>query len=258
MGFSAWPCQNEFEDQDCQHCTTKDRGPAKPPDLSAWPDQDDQDDVDWAPDGHSLNGDSSLECDSGQETEDSESGHEHPSRSDDASRGGEMDSHDADDSTGQHPLRDLWASPLPERLPHGTWHNGYAYYAGNRKQTHILYLPNAGSPNVPPEHIASSSCQSFQGINGHVLSVAQMKNCRNVRFLVHKPTHWTADASDQIFEASSTTLFCLSGESNGSNMNESNYFRPWHSLYPPRHGVKEICTSWEYIGEGCNVSPSAS
>ncbi|KAI3584284.1 hypothetical protein IWW34DRAFT_800301 [Fusarium oxysporum f. sp. albedinis] len=247
VGFCKWPYQEEFEDKDCRQCTTEDRGPTRPPEVDPWPDLDDEDDPDWKPDAQSSSDEEPLECDSGWETESDSIEPEASSFS------GKEDIHYSNDSPGRYPLPDLYTSPDLDRLPHGTWHNGRAYYSGNRKYPQSWPLQTINHSNVLPEHIASPTCQSLQGISGHVLSVAQMKNCRNIRFLVPKPSSWRPDASDQILEGSSSNLFYVSGESNGSNMIESRHFRGWHSFYPSRHGLKEVTTSWEFIGEGCIV-----
>lgn len=142
--------------------------------------------------------------------------------------------------------------PRPERLPQGTWYKGFVFYSGNRRAAKFDNLPGDDSKReIPLEHIAAPSCRSLQGINGNVLSVEQMKNCRNVRYIVPKPQNWEAEESDTLFEQDS--LFFLSGESNGSNLGAGNSFIPWRSFHPPRHGVHEIMTSWEHIDEGCEV-----
>ncbi|KAJ5037621.1 hypothetical protein J3E74DRAFT_296789 [Bipolaris maydis] len=69
-----------------------------------------------------------------------------------------------------------------------------------------------GPPRFPLEHIASPTCQSVQGINGHKLSVAEMKGCRNHRFLLPKPSHWVPpdwkpEAVDNIFEKTAYLCF---------------------------------------------------
>ncbi|KAF5592963.1 pisatin demethylase cytochrome P450 [Fusarium subglutinans] len=245
VGFRKWPHQDQFEDEDSLECATEDRGPARPPEVDAWPDQDDEDGPDWAPDAQSSSEEDPLEYDSGWETDNEDIEAEVSSTSD------EEDSDYSNDAPDQYPLTDLYTCEFPDRLPHGTWHNGLAYYTGDRKHPEKWSLLSSDDSNVPSEHIASPSCQSLQGINGHVLSVAQMKNCRNVRFLVPKPSMWKADFSDQLLEGSSDNLFYVSGESSGSNMIEGRRFRGIHSLYPPRHGLKDISTSWVYVDEGC-------
>ncbi|KAI1032768.1 hypothetical protein LB504_006235 [Fusarium proliferatum] len=245
VGFRKWPHQDEFEDRDSPQCATDDRGSTRPPEINAWPDQDGEDDPDWTPDAQSSSDEEPLEYDSGWETE-----------SDGIEReisyiSGEEDSDYSNTAPDQYPLADLYEIPFPDRLPHGTWHNGLAYYTGDRQHSQKWSLLSPDHSNVPPEHIASPSCQNLQGINGHVLSVAQMKNCRNIRYLVPKSSSWKADSSDQLLEASRDNLLYVSGESNGSNMTESRNFRGTHSLYPPRHGLKEISTSWVYVSEGC-------
>ncbi|KAF5672658.1 pisatin demethylase cytochrome P450 [Fusarium circinatum] len=247
VGFRKWPHQDQFEDNDSPQCATEDRGPARLPEVDAWPDQDDEDDPNWAPDAQSSSEEDPLEYDSGWETDNEDIEAEVSSTSD------EEDSDYSNDAPDQYPLTDLYTCEFPDRLPHGTWHNGLAYYTGDRKHPEKWSLLSPDDSNVPSEHIASPSCQSLQGINGHVLSVAQMKNCRNVRFLVPKPSMWKADLSDQLLEGSSDNLFYVSGESSGSNMIEGRRFRGIHSLYPPRHGLKDISTSWVYVDEGCMV-----
>ncbi|RKL37278.1 hypothetical protein BFJ72_g7934 [Fusarium proliferatum] len=245
VGFRKWPHQDEFEDRDSPQCATEDRGPTRPPEINAWPDQDDEDDPDWTPDAQISSDEEPLEYDSGWETE--SDGIE----PDVSYMSGEEDSDYPNAAPDEYPLADLYETTFPDRLPHGTWHNGLAYYTGDRQHSQKWSLLSPDHSNVPPEHITSPSCQSLQGINGHVLSVAQMKNCRNIRYLVPKSSSWKADSSDQLLEASRDNLFYVSGESNGSNMIESRNFRGTHSFYPPRHGLKEISTSWVYVSEGC-------
>lgn len=122
-----------------------------------------------------------------------------------------------------YPLPELCDEPEPERLRHGTWKSGRAYYTGNRQENAFVNLLNDERREIPPEHIASPSCQSLQGINENALTIAQMKNCRNVRYLVPKPKDWKAQGDDRLLEESS--LFYVSGESNGSNL-AAGHFMP--------------------------------
>ncbi|EWG50059.1 hypothetical protein FVEG_09391 [Fusarium verticillioides 7600] len=245
VGFGKWPQQDEFEDRDNLECATEDRGPTRPPEVNAWPDEDDEDDPDWTPDAQSSSDEEPLEYDSEWESESEgiETGV--------SSMSVQEDSNCSNNAPDHYPLTDLCERQFPDRLPHGTWHNGLAYYTGDRQHPQKWSLLGLGHSNAPPEHIASPSCQSMQGINGHALSVAQMKNCRNIRYLVPKPSNWKADSSDQLLEGSRDNMFYVSGESNGSNMIESRNFRGIHSIYPPRHGLKEISTSWLFVTEGC-------
>ncbi|KAF5987672.1 hypothetical protein FCOIX_885 [Fusarium coicis] len=224
VGFGKWPQQDEFEDRDSLECTTEDRGPTRPPEVNAWPDEEDEDDPDWTPDAQSSSDEEPLEYDSewGSESEGIEP--------DISSMSVEGDSDHSNSAPDHYPLTDLCEPQFPDRLPHGTWHNGLAYYTGDRQHPQKWSLLGLGHSNAPPEHIASPSCQSMQGINGHVLSVAQMKNCRNVRYLVPKPSNWKADISDQLLEGGCDNLFYVSGESNGSNMIESRNFRGYVDL----------------------------
>jgi hypothetical protein len=79
-----------------------------------------------------------------------------------------------------------------------------------------------------------------------------MKNCRNVRFLVPKPTGLTAEASDELLEQDS--LLFISGEFNGSTLGVGQTVRVWRSFHPPRHGMHEMKTSWAFVELGCHVS----
>ncbi|KAJ4211723.1 hypothetical protein NW759_012324 [Fusarium solani] len=259
VGFFDEPWGEDFQDQECQECTTADRTPADYQILEfellpLWPECD-EDDPDWLPDSQPHSHDEPLEYDSGLEAEDSDNG---PSTSsydesccDDNDGDGQCGSYDG--TPKQYSLSDLFDPPRPERLPHGAWHRGFVHYTGNRRlpEKRVL-LPRGSISKIPPEHIASPTCRSLRGINGHVLSLAQMKNCRNVRFLVPKPLNWTTDVSEKLLEESS--LFYLSGESNGSNFGVDGHFQPWRPFYPPRHGLHELRTNWEFIGEGCDES----
>ncbi|KAK6827250.1 hypothetical protein PG987_010591 [Apiospora arundinis] len=257
VGFSPPPSSRWDKDEECQQCTTMDRTPTDPQVLAPlplWPsDGENEDDNEWLPSKQSDSGDGSLAYDSDLDTDGAGRGSPRGSY-DDEPGCSEDDNHinsphcQHNSPPMQYPLSDLFDPPLPDRLPHGTWHNGTLYYSGNRSGPHTEYLLDVWQ-KMPLEHIASPSCQSSQGINGHVLSLAQMKNCRNIRFLVPKPPDWRPDTSDRLLEEGS--LFYLSGESNGSNWN-AGCFQLWRSFYPPRHGLYEISTSWEMIEVGCD------
>ncbi|KAJ3468036.1 hypothetical protein MRS44_002101 [Fusarium solani] len=228
VGFFDEPWGEDFQDQECQECTTADRTPADYQILEfellpLWPECD-EDDPDWLPDSQPHSHDAPLEYDSGLEAEDSDNGQSTSSYDESC-----CDDNDGDGQCGS--------------------------YDGNRRlpEKRVL-LPRGSISKIPPEHIASPTCRSLRGINGHVLSLAQMKNCRNVRFLVPKPSNWTTDVSEKLLEESS--LFYLSGELNGSNFGVDGHFQPWRSFYPPRHGLHELRTNWEFIGEGCDKQES--
>ncbi|KAF5617233.1 uncharacterized protein FTJAE_12755 [Fusarium tjaetaba] len=245
VGFGKWPQQDEFEDRESPECAREDRGPTRPPEVNVWPDEDDEDDPDWTPDAQSSSDEEPLEYDSGWESECEGIEAEVLFLTVE-----EEDSDYSNNAPDKYPLTDLCEPQFPDRLPHGTWHNGLAYYTGDRQHPQKWSLLSLDHSNAPPEHIASPSCQSMQGINGHVLSVAQMKNCRNIRYLVPKPSNWKADSSDQLLEGSRDNLFYVTGESNGSNMIESRNFRGyvdlnglWHwremRNLPPAYGVDD-------------------
>ncbi|EEU37842.1 uncharacterized protein NECHADRAFT_88314 [Fusarium vanettenii 77-13-4] len=231
VGFFDEPWDEDFQDQECQDCTTADRTPADPQTLEfeplpLWP-KCDEDDPDWLPDSQLHSDDEPLEYDAGLESEDSNNGP--PRSSDDEScrddNDGDGQGGSYDETSKQYNVSDLF----PEKR---------------------LLFPRRSISKIPPEHIASATCRSLRGINGHVLSLAQMKNCRNVRLLIPKPSNWMTDVSEQLLEESS--LFYLSGESNGSNLGVDGNFQPWRSFYPPRHGLHELRTNWEMISEGCD------
>ncbi|KAI8719961.1 F-box domain-containing protein [Fusarium sp. LHS14.1] len=236
VGFFDEPWDEDSQDQECQDCTTADRTPVDPQTLN-----------------QSHSDDEPLEYDSDLESENSNNGL--PRSSDDESCRDDNDDDGQggsyDETSEKYNLSGLFDPPRPERLPHGTWHKRFVHYTGNRRFPEKRVLLNRRSVSkIPPEHIASPTCRSLRGINGHVLSLAQMKNCRNVRLLVPKPSNWTTDVSEQLLEESS--LFYLSGESNGSNLGVDGHFQPWRSFYPPRHGLHELRTNWEMISEGCD------
>jgi hypothetical protein len=239
---------NSFPDRQCEQCTALDRTPASlDKDIEnaifggpLWPDEDDED-GEWLPKDDSdaeremLEYDSEADCD--VEWSDI-------SQSDDEN----VDGEDTDENI-RSALRELHAPPLPRHLPHGTLRNGYMYtreWEGPRYLGDLLAKQACGSYRMPLEHIAAPSCQSLQGINGHFLSVEQMKGCRNHRFLLAKPPNWQADESDNIFERGSS--FVLSGESNGSYLSP---VAPY--VYPPRYGVDKVDCWTLYINDGCNV-----
>lgn len=239
---------DSFPDQHCEECTTLDRTPATlDEDIKnavfggpLWPDEEDEDD-EWLREDDSDARSEMLEYDS-EAHSDVELLDISPREDKDADEG-------TTDSEIHNALRELYAPPQPRHLPHGTLRNGYMY---TREQQGPQYLGNllqkqdCGSYTLPLEHIAAPSCQSLQGINGHMLSAEQMKGCRNHRFLLAKPVHWQADESDNIFEYGSS--FVLSGESNGSYISP---VQPY--VYPPRYGVDRLHCWTLYINDGCNV-----
>jgi hypothetical protein len=241
----------EVEERECKECTTVDRTPSLLASLPpCWPESEDEDDAEWQPneDGDPLAHSPVSDIDDAGPVPASNysDGCGYKDDEYDSSSDGEHD-----DAPARYPLRELSVPQRPDRLPHGTWHAGTIFYTGNRQNAQTNYWLSQNN-SMPLEHIASPSCQSFQGINGHMLSVEQMKNCRNVRFLLPKPPQWKPDMNDQLIEENS--LFYLSGESNGSNTVVHNYFQMWHSFYPPRHGLHEVKTYWDYVNEGCGVS----
>ena len=123
------------------------------------------------------------------------------------------------------------------------------YSRNHSYQRFVLVEDEADVHWLPLEHIASPSCQNVHGINGHELSVAEMKNCRTHRFLIPKPTYWKGEAADGIFENDS--WFMLSGESNGSYKSSEGHF-----VYPPRYGLDRVKTDATPLRDnnGCNVS----
>lgn len=252
-GFSKFPWGSAFEDEECKECTTVDRTPSDPhffdlENVACWPETDDGSDSDWLPDSEAGSESDSLEYDSGSDETSNE--HKRDSESD-----GEKDT---DLNTDKYPLSQLHHPPRPQRLPHGTWHNGRVYYTVNRHSDNQDSFPgdDEDAPYVPQEHISSPSCQSLQGINGYALTVEQMKNCRNVRFLLPKSAGMTTEASDELLEKDS--LLFISGESNGSALAAGKTARVWRSFHPPRHGLHELRTSWAFVEVGCHVSLIAS
>lgn len=240
VGFSQFVDYNgdAFRDRECRQCTTADRTPADIEtalDQSRWPDHESENDGEWLPDSHHCSDNEALEYDSEVDgsimsTKSSCEIH-HCSDSD-------SDAHDE-----RYPLSELYQPPPPKRLPRGTWRDGFIYY-GDGVGVRV-WKSAFGGLTAPPEHVAFPSCQSLQGINGNVSSVAQMKNCRNHRFLVARPTQRKAEVDDQLFEASS--LFCLTGESNGSYAFMHRYF------YPPRYGLRDITVACDMLNEPCDV-----
>jgi hypothetical protein len=245
-----WPWVDDAEDQECQDCTTVDRTPADAQilqweSLPVWPETDDPDDPDWLPDDHSQPDSEPLEYDSESEGESSD---RDTNIDDDSSEGNEKHSH----AEASYPVSELCDKPRPERLPNGTWYNNKIYYTGNRNSPVYGDFHGENECRVPPEHIASPSCQSLRGINGHALSLGQMKNCRNVRLLTPKPQNWQPGTEDRLLEEDS--LFFVSGELNGSNLGADRYFIPWRSFHPPRHGLRELKCNWQMINVGVDVS----
>ncbi|CAG9991801.1 unnamed protein product [Clonostachys byssicola] len=247
VGFSAFRTYEGeiFLDQQCQECTTADRTPA---DLeialnggSRWPDEMDEDDAEWLPSDHQDISDEPLEFESDAEESDGGS----PSTTSDSRCSEEGDDGDAND---RYPVQEIFVPPFPKRLPYGTWRSPRMYTRaewGDYMPNHFQRL-DYSTFRAPPEHIAAPSCRSVQGVNGNVLSHAEMKGCRNHRFLLAKPLAAKLEASDQIFEKDS--IFILTGEANGS---KAGMARP---VYPRRHGLHILELNTDSANSGCNYS----
>ncbi|KAL2694941.1 hypothetical protein Neosp_001530 [[Neocosmospora] mangrovei] len=128
VGFFDEPWDEDFQDQECQDCTTADRTPVDPQTLEfellpLWPECD-EDDPDWLPDSQPHSDDEHLEYDSDLESEDSNNGP--PRSSDDEScrddNGDDGQGGSYDETSEKYNLSGLFDPPRPERLPHGTWH----------------------------------------------------------------------------------------------------------------------------------------
>ena len=250
VGFE--PLRNYYgkivEARNCQQCTTVDRTPPvfqRDPSDGYEDRAEDQEDAEWLPDDDCSTYSEPLEYDTDADDE-----------FDDASDGNDHDIADEDCATHRSTLRELYQPPLKKCPPHGTWDvDGRYLYTRDR---HFRYMKDMlqdqedGPPRLPLEHVASPFCQSVRGINGHKISVAEMKGCRNHRFLVPRPSHrmppnWKPEATDNIFEKDS--LFVLSGEANGSCLSMAG-----QPVYPPRYGLDGIAIAPEIVNEGCWVS----
>ncbi|KAH7549011.1 hypothetical protein BM1_10784 [Bipolaris maydis] len=233
------------EDHSSQQCTTADRTPAvfQHDPSDGYRDRlEDQEDAEWLPDDNSCADSESLEYDA-----DADVG------PDDLSESNDCDTADKERANYRSIVREFHQSPLKICPTHDTWDSDGRYlYTRDRRFQYLkdrLQDQQHGPPRFPLEHIASPTCQSVQGINGHKLSVAEMKGCRNHRFLLPKPSHWVPpdwkpEAVDNIFEKDS--LFVLSGEANGSYESMAGQF-----VYPPRYGLDRVPVSANSANKGC-------
>lgn len=242
VGFSRFLDYNgeEFPDRECRECTTADRTPAEiciAEYSNLWPEHEDEDDEEWLLNDRSQSNSEPLEYDSEAEGSDRSSSR---SSCDGPGHGNDEESWH-DDKDAKYPLSEIYRPVGPKRQPHGTWRDGLIFYRGTESSQSVTTMEwEFQGPKAPPEHIASPSCQSLQGINGHVLGVAEMKNCRTHRFLIPKPLNWkSAEVTDKLLEDAS--LFYLSGESNGSDAFMYRYF------YPSRHGLHEMIVSCDFL-----------
>ncbi|GKU09949.1 unnamed protein product [Fusarium langsethiae] len=221
VGWVEMPWVGEAKDQECQDCTTIDRTPTDQilqwESLPCWPEDDDPDDPNWLPAEHAPTDNEPFEHDSEYAQPEGTS-----NESDCESVGHNSLNEEHDGVEDLYLVSELCDQLRPECLTNGTWCNGKIYYTGNRQAAILGDFPGEGEHKAPPEHIASSSCQSLRGINGYRLSLGQMKNCRNVRFLIPKSKNWKSAVDERLMEEDS--LFYLSGESNGSNVTEDRYF----------------------------------
>jgi hypothetical protein len=234
LTFSGYRIDSWGDDNDCPECTTLDRaaavlqygnGQGKLGDVK---ESEGEEDAEWLPDDGSCADSEPLEYDTDAGTD-----------GEDSSENNHCDAADEDSAKQRN---EMCCAPSRKHTPHNTWDQGIRSIGDRSWQSLTVYKQD--------EHIASPSCQSIRGINGHRLSVAEMKNCRNHRFLLAKPTHytppdWNPETVDEIFEENSS--FVLSGESNGSCGESRDHF-----ACPPRYGVDDISV-WR-PNKRCNVS----
>ena len=253
VGFSEFRDYHgsKFPDRECQHCTTADRTPTEIRTAgysNLWPEQEDEDDAEWLPNSRSQSNADPLEYDSEAEVSNGSSTGSFPDEVC-QDRDGSNDQCSWRDATiSKYPPSEMYVSPQPERQPHGTWRDGLIFSKGpDGSQTMETMTWAFRDSRAPLEHIASRTCQSLQGINGHILGLAEMKNCRNHRFLLPKPLNWTSTVvADEFLEDGN--LFYLTGESNGSDHFMYRY------LYPARHGLSQIIVNCDALNVD-DVSP---
>lgn len=253
VGFSEFRDYhgNKFPDRKCQECTTADRTPAEIRTAeysNLWPEQEDEDDAEWLPSDRLQSDGVASDCDSEAEESDGSSAGSCPEEFDQDCDGNKDQCSLRDATSTKYPLSEIYVSPQPERQPHGTWRDGLIFSRGpdSSQAREPMAWAFQGS-RAPLEHIAARTCQSLQGINGHVLSLAEMKNCRNHRFLLPKPLNWTStEDADKSLEDGN--LFFLTGESNGSDHFMYRYF------YPARHGLSQITVNCDSLNVD-HVSP---
>ncbi|KAH8170044.1 hypothetical protein LIA77_10588 [Sarocladium implicatum] len=248
VGFSQFRDYhgNTFPDRDCQECTTADRTPAEIRTAeysNLWPENEDEDedDAEWLPSSRSQSDEIPLEYDSEAEVSDGISAGSWPDELHQDRDGNDDQFKWRAATSAKYPLSEIYVPPQPERQPHGTWRDGLIFSRGpdGSQATETMTWAFRES-RAPLEHIASRTCQSLQGINGHVLSLAEMKSCRNHRFLVPKPLNWTStEVADKFLEDGN--LFYLTGESNGSDHFMYRY------LYPARHGLGQMVVNCDSL-----------
>ncbi|KIN03069.1 hypothetical protein OIDMADRAFT_102868 [Oidiodendron maius Zn] len=72
-------------------------------------------------------------------------------------------------------------------------------YKGEEKERG-LHSPR---PEFMYEHIAGPNCQDYQGYNGNLISVEEMRGCNTLQCLMWKNDDWQAEPDDMEFELSS-------------------------------------------------------
>ncbi|KAM0802346.1 hypothetical protein BDR22DRAFT_803521, partial [Usnea florida] len=88
-------------------------------------------------------------------------------------------------------------------------------------------------------HIADLDCICLRGYSGHQISLAEMKGCRAVQYLVRKDVDWQPESDDEAFVIDGTSF--LSGISDGPTPRT-----PLENSYPVRRGIPGI--SIDYYG----------
>ena len=83
------------------------------------------------------------------------------------------------------------------------------------------------------EHIAGHNCISARGYSGHRISLAEMKGCRAVQWLVQKDVDWMPESDDEDFETDGN--YFLTGIGDGPTPRA-----PLENSYPVRHGITGI------------------
>ena len=91
----------------------------------------------------------------------------------------------------------------------------------------------SGRAGKQAEHIAGHNCISIRGYSGHRISLAEMKGCRAVQWLVQKDVGWMPESDDEAFETDGNSF--LTGIGDGPTPRT-----PLENSYPVRHGIAGI------------------
>ena len=132
------------------------------------------------------------------------------------------------------PEEAAWDSSGSAYVEEYGWFDGLCQHGSGCTVPAAVHVPPwSNRAGKQGEHIAGHNCISVRGYSGHRISLAEMKGCRAVQWLVRKDVDWMPESDDENFETEGN--YVLTGIGDGPT--------PWMPLensYPVRHGITGI------------------